>query len=146
MASESRAGSDNVPPMKLRGYVVVGAIGGSIGYLLLEETLALIFGPQTGSQRFFPTFAVGWVVGGAIGGGVQLWRQHRSAEIGKFLGQQVVGLLIVLAVWLAVWLGQRLYGDIGWWGGLIGSAGLIVLASWLWRQFSSSRRQEPPPG
>jgi len=129
MASEPPADQGKKPARLLQGHL----IGSIVGYLLLAGTLALIFGPRTGSQWFLVTFVIGWGLGGAIGGAIQLRRQRRSAEIGPFLNQQGVGLLFAAPIVLAVWLGQRLYGDIGWWTGLIGGVGLMGLVLWLFR-------------
>ena len=140
MASELPDDQGKKPARMLRGHL----IGSIVGYLLLAGTLALIFGPRTGSEWFLVTFVIGWGLGGAIGGAIQLRLQRRSTEIGQFLSQQGAGLLFAAPIVLAVWLGQRLYGDIGWWAGFIGGVGLMGLALWLFRLLRNGGSKPTP--
>ena len=140
MPSEPTADQVTKPARLFPGHL----IGSIVGYLTLAGTLALIFGPRTGSQWFLVTFVLGWSLGGAIGGVIQLRRQGRFAEIGQFLIWQGVGVLFAAPIVLAVWLGQRFYGDIGWWAGLVGGVALMGLVLWLFRSLRTGGKKSTP--
>jgi len=117
-------------------------IGFFVAFTLLSVTLKQVFG--TDFDWDIPAWLIGWGLGGTIGGLIQLRREGRSVESGKLVAQQLGMVAVALPVFLAAWLGAKFYGGLGWWAGLLGSAGLTMLALWLIR--GRSRQGATPPG
>jgi hypothetical protein len=93
---------------------------------------------------------LGGLVGAGIGGTIQLGTQGRAAEIPRLLRLLLrVALSVIfylVSLFLGAWLGERLYGRVGYWIGLVASAVLVVcVRSWLARRSSSENPSPLPP-
>lgn len=125
----------NPPASRVRPAQLLGAV---VGCLLLAGTLAFTFGPPRKIEWLMLTLLVGSFAGGSVAAAVQLRREGRSAKAGSFLGQQAMGQLLVLPIFVAATVGQRLYGDPGWWIGLPGSSALLFVGAVLFRRRSGN--------
>jgi hypothetical protein len=130
----------------------VPALGTILGfvpvYVVLTRALFELFGTEFPWQ--FVSLTIGWLFGGGIGGLIQLRKQGRTAEIPRFLRLLFLLLLqflflLMLPMFLAAWLGEKLYGNAGHWVGMVGSGVLIFsIRCWLARRSASDRRATTP--
>ena len=150
MASEAPGDQGMLPKTVLVLGLVLGFL---VGFHVLWVTLTHVLEPEFVRQIPFlwqTPLVIGGLVGGGIGGIIQLGTQGRAAEIPRFLR-----LLLRLALWvifffvtlfLGAWLGERLYGLVGYWIGSVASGVLLVFVrSWLARRSSSQKPSAPPP-
>jgi len=108
-------------------------IGSLVGWFIWLAVLEMIVGSERVSEYSFSDF-FGIVIGGAVGGIVQLWRLGRSSEIPKFLVGVTCILWLVLVAFLGGLFGQRMFGNIGEFAGiLIGIAVAVLLLELLKR-------------
>jgi hypothetical protein len=121
MASEVTTESDKSPKLnsQLMYSVVVGI---TVGVFLQAAILKLIHYRGTYGDLFG---VIGLFLGAAIGGAICLLRQGRSAEMAKYLGQGLVGLLVTIPIFAAGRFGHKLHGEVGRLVGLLGSTVLI---------------------
>jgi hypothetical protein len=149
----AREGSGDQETLPKRVPVLGPLLGFLVGFHVLWVTLTAVLEPEVVRQIPFlwqiPP-VIGGLVGGGIGGIIQLGIQGRAAEIPRFLR-----LLLRVAFWvsfcfvslfLGAWLGERLYGGLGYWVGLV-SSGVLVAFVRFWHARPSSREQPstPPP-
>src|SRR5438270_1575642 len=128
-------------------------LGFLVGFHVLWVTLTNVLEPEFVRQIPFLwqiPLLIGGLVGGGIAGIIQLGTQGRAAEIPQFLRLLLRVALSVIAVFvsmfLGAWLGERLYGPVGWWIGSVASGVLLVFVrSWLARRSSSEKPSAPPP-
>jgi hypothetical protein len=76
------------------------------------------------------------LVGGGIGGMIQLGKQGRAAEIPRFLRHLLGAALWVIflfgSMYLGAWLGDRLFGPVGYFiGWFTGAVFFVLLAALL---------------
>jgi hypothetical protein len=152
MASGARGEQGKLP----RQVPVLGTLlGFVVVFVVLSVTLKQVFPTELDWESRIAlqaaTFIIGLIVGGGIGGLIQLRKQGRVAEVPRFLRHLFLSLvkflfLLWVPMFLAAWLGERLYGRVGHSVGLVASAVLLFLVQcWLVRRSSSEKPSIPPP-
>jgi hypothetical protein len=148
MASEARGDQGKLPKPVL---------GTLLGFFLVYGALRVVLNALVGFDFGWAiNFIHGWtvviialLVGAGLGGLIQLWTQGRAAEIPRFLRQLYLSLFKLLfflwvPMFLAAWLGDRLYGSMGHDIGLVVSA-VLIIPIWCWLVGRSSGEKPSTP-
>jgi hypothetical protein len=146
MASETPGGQRKLP-MKLP---MVGLLLGSVVvWVTLNDVLESEVVLQNSFLRQI-AYLVPMLVGGCIGGIIHLRKQGRTAEIARFLRIFLGAALWVVyffgSMYLGAWLGERLFGSVGYWiGWFTGAVLFVAVQSRFPRRSSSEKPPLPPP-
>jgi hypothetical protein len=135
----------------------VPVLGPLLGFVavfhVLWATLTGVLEPEFVRQIPFLwqlPLVIGGLVGAGLGGIIQLGTQGRAAEIPGLLRLLLRAALwvtcFVVSLFLGASLGERFYGGVGYWVGVVGSGVLIVLVrGWLDRRPSREKLSPRPP-
>jgi hypothetical protein len=146
MASELPGAPPKLPIKLPRVGLLLGSL---IGCVAVWVTLHDLLESEPFLQISFVkqmVFAIGIIAGGGIGGVFQLLKQGRTAEFPWFLRRLFGATLWVIfffgSMYLGVWLGEKLFGPVGYLIGSIASGVLLVFVRLSW---SENPSVAPPP-
>jgi hypothetical protein len=95
-------------------------------------------------------YLLGMMVGGSIGGILELRKEGREAEIPRFVRRLLRTFLWVffmfLSLYLGGWLGEQLFGDVGYVIGWFAGGALFFVVAAPVRPSWSDNLWSPPPG
>jgi hypothetical protein len=130
MASEAPRDEGKLPKEILLGLLLGMLVGSVVVWVTVNDVLESESVLQSSFLRQM-AYGIGVFVGGGIGGIIQLWKQGRTDEIARFLRFFLGAALWVIfffgSMYLGAWLGERLFGSVGYWIGWFTGAVLFVV-------------------
>jgi len=131
---------------------VLGLLFGlPVGFVVVWVTLNNLLESEPTLHPFLTQIAylIGIVVGGGIGGISQLRTQRRTAETARFLrfllGATLWAILFFGSMYLGGWLGERLFGRVGYFIGWFTTA-ILFFVVWFPRPSWSEQPSAPTSG
>jgi hypothetical protein len=150
MASETPGGQRKLP-MKLPmvGMLLGLLVGSVVAWVTLNDVLESEVVLQISFLRQI-AYLIPMLIGVCIGGIIHLRKQGRTAEIARFLRTFLGAALWVVfffgSMYLGAWLGERLFGSVGYWiGWFTGAVLFVVVQSRFPRRSWSEKPPVPPP-